>query len=441
MKINIARTSEERIVIIGGGFGGLKLARGLRKKHVQIVLIDQNNFHQFQPLFYQVATSGLEPNSILFPFRKLFQRSENIHFRMARVEQVLLQEKKILTSIGELDYDRLVIATGAGNNFFGNEAIEKYALPMKSIQESLRLRNLILERFEQALSVSGEERSVYLTIVIAGAGPTGVELAGTLAEMKRFILPKEYPELKFEEMRIWLVEGASRVLSAMGEKSSEKARDYLKKLGVEVFLNTRVNNYDGTIVSLSTGQQVPTRTLIWAAGIKGDSIKGIPESAMGHGNRIRVNVFNQVIGSDEVYAIGDIAIMEGDAEYKDGHPQLAQVAIQQGKWLSKNLKRALSGEEMKPFSYRNLGTMATIGRNKAVVELPRTKFYGFFAWLIWLGVHLRSILGVKNKFIVFMNWVWNYFTYNLSLRLIIKSPGTKVRETKRKEKTSLSQKT
>ena len=419
MGVHIAKSTDERIVIIGGGFGGLELARRLRKANYQVVVIDKNNYHQFQPLFYQVATSGLGPSSIIFPFRKNFQKVRNFHFRLAEVDAVDTKAKQVKTSIGDIDYDHLVIAAGAGNNFFGNEQIEKYAYPMKSIKESLKLRNKILERFEEALSVNPEERGAYLTVTIAGGGPTGVELAGTLAEMKRYILPKDYPELNFDEMRIVLVEGAKHLLSAMSEKSSEKAKQYLEKLGVEVKVDTRVNDFDGKIVQLSDETTIASKTLIWAAGIKGNFLKGLPDETLGRGNRILVDEFNQVKGLENVYAIGDVAMMVTEA-YPNGHPQLAQVAIQQGNLLSKNFKRKILGKSLSGFSYRNLGTMATIGRNKAVVELPKYKFYGFFAWTVWMLVHLRSILGVKNKFLVFLNWVWNYFTYNLSLRLIIK---------------------
>lgn len=420
MDVHIEESSKERIVIIGGGFGGLKIAKSLTNSNYQVVLIDRNNYHQFQPLFYQVATSGLEPSSIIFPFRKMFQKKRDVYFRMAEVNRIDTKSKVILTSIGGLRYDHLIIATGAGNNFFGNENIEKYALPMKSINESLRLRNIILERFEQSLSMNPNEIESCLTIVIAGAGPTGVELAGTLAEMKRNILPKDYPEIDFKLMKIIVVEGSPRVLSAMSEKTSEKAENYLKKLGVLVHTDTRVEDYNGETIDLVGGDKIQTKTLIWAAGVKANFMEGLPDDSKTFGNRIHVNEFNQVIGVDGVYAIGDVALMSGDTKNPKGHPQLAQVAIQQGKLLSKNFKNKSQGKPMKGFEYKNLGTMATIGRNKAVVELPKYKFYGFFAWMVWMLVHLRSILGVKNKFVVFLNWVWNYFTYNLSLRLIIK---------------------
>lgn len=420
MEIRIGKSQKKRIVIVGGGFGGLKIAEILSKSAYQIVLIDKNNFHQFQPLLYQVATSGLEPSSIIFPFRKIFQRRKNVHFRLAEVQKIDEEKNTLITSIGEIDYDYLIIATGAGNNFFGNVNIEKFAFPMKSINESLRLRNIILERFEESLSFPEALQAQFLTFVIAGAGPTGVELAGTLAEMKRFVLPKDYPELDFSKMKIIVVESAERVLNAMKKGSSEKAHFYLKQLGVELRLATLVKDYDGSVIQLSSGDEIHSKTLIWAAGIKGNFIEGIPDIAKGPGNRMKVDETNKVVGATNIFAIGDIAWMDSDVNYPNGHPQLAQAAIQQGKHLAENLKQILSNKSMKPFKYKNLGAMATIGRNKAVVELPGRNFSGFFAWLVWMLVHLRSILGVKNKWIVFMNWVWNYFTYNLSLRLIIK---------------------
>ena len=420
MEIRIGKNSKKRIVIIGGGFGGLKLAERLRKSNYQVVLIDKNNFHQFQPLFYQVATSGLESSSIIFPFRKIFQKRKNTHFRLTTVEEILPEENKLKTALGKIDYDYLVIASGAGNNFFGNANIEKHAIPMKSINESLRLRNIILERFENSLSMDVDSRKKHLTFAIAGAGPTGVELAGTLAEMKKYVLPKDYPELDLNLMKIILIEGGDRVLAAMDKKSSEKAHHYLKELGVEIRLVTLVEDFDGKTITLKGGEEIKSETLIWAAGIQGNRIAGLSDESRMPGNRIKVNEYNLVEGTSNIFAIGDVACMLGDAKYPKGHPQLAQVAIQQGKLLAENLIDKLAGKSMKPFKYKNLGSMATVGRNKAVVELPGRKFGGFFAWVVWMVVHLRSILGVKNRWIVFINWVWNYFTYNLSLRLIIK---------------------
>jgi NADH dehydrogenase len=420
MSFNIPTTSKKRIVIIGGGFGGLRLVEDLTNTDYQVVLIDKNNFHQFQPLFYQVATAGLEPSSISFPFRKVFQKAKNVHFRMAEVRKIDPELKHIETSIGELSYDYLVMATGAGNNFFGNKNIEEKSMPMKSISEALALRNSIFERMERALTSEDESRiERNLTIVVVGGGPTGVEVAGTLAEMKNYILPKDYPEIEFSKMKIYLIEGTSRVLNAMSDISSQKAAEYLKKLGVEVVLNTFVEDYDGSQVTLKSGEIIQANTLVWAAGIKGNTINGFPEDVYGPGGRMWVDTSCRLKNYPEVFIVGDVALMEGNTRYPKGHPQMAQVAIQQGKNVAKNLIRIQKNEPMKAFRYKNLGSMATVGRNKAVVELPGRKFQGFFAWLVWMVVHLRSILGVKNKFIIFLNWVWNYFTYNLSLRLII----------------------
>lgn len=420
MGIYISKKHNPRIVIIGGGFGGLQLAEKLAKLPYQVVLIDRYNFHQFQPLFYQVATSGLEPSSIIFPFRKIFQKKQRFHFRLTEVKSINEPEKKVLTESGELEYDYLVIASGAGNNFFGNNNIERFSYPMKSINEALKLRNILLQRFEESLAVEESQREALLTFVIAGAGPTGVELAGTLAEMRSKILPKDYPELNFEEMRIILVEGSDRVLNAMSANSSSKSLAYLKQLEVEVRLNTLVKDCTATTVILNDDSIVGSHTLIWAAGIQGNFVDGIDNDMKARGNRIKVDEFNCVKNSKSIYAIGDVAYMEADPNYPNGHPQLAQAAIQQAKNLATNFKLMAQHQPLISFRYKNLGSMATIGRNKAVVDLPNRQFAGFFAWLVWMLVHLRSILGIKNKWIVFMNWVWNYFTYNLSLRLIIK---------------------
>lgn len=425
MEIRIEKSPKKRIVIVGGGFGGLQLSQDLAKSNYQVVLIDRNNFWQFQPLFYQVATCGLESSSIVFPYRKIHQKSKNVHIRLTSVVQILPEENKIITQHGDVDYDHLVIATGAGNNYFGNENIERNAYPMKSLVQSLHLRNTILERFEQALSVNESEQESYLTFVIAGAGPTGTELAGALAEMKSDILPKDYPELDFSKMKIIVVEGGPRVLGAMHPDSSEKAHLYLKQLGVEVRLSTYVDDYDGSVVKIKDGDEIQCKTLIWSAGIKGNMIDGLTEAQVLPGNRLKVDHFNRVEGYDNVFAIGDIAAMISD-DYPRGHPQMAQPAIQQGKTLAKNFK-AGDVSAWKPFKYKNLGSMATVGRNKAVVELPKKRFGGFIAWFLWMFVHLRSIFGIKNKWIVFINWVWNYFTSNSSLRLIIRRREAKLK--------------
>ena len=419
MNANIPDSNKKRVVIIGGGFGGLKMAQIISKKIYQVVLIDRNNYHQFQPLFYQVATAGLEPSSIAFPFRKIFHDEKHFHFRLGEVSKINPIDNSIETTLGNIKYDYLIVSTGADTNFFGNQQIQENAMPMKSISEALALRNTIFQRLEDALNTQDElEKQKCLNIVIVGGGPTGVEVAGTLAEMRSFILPKDYPEIDFSKMKIVLLEGSPRVLNAMSDISCVKAKEYLLNLGVEVYNNTRVLNYDGEIVETKELGQIPSKTLIWSAGIIGNLIDGLPEETKLPGGRIAVNEFNQVVGLENVFALGDVACMQSE-EYPKGHPQMAQPAIQQGLNLAKNLNNLPRGKQMEPFKYNNLGSMATVGRNKAVVELPKYKFQGFFAWAVWMVVHLKSILGIRNKFLVFLNWVWNYLTYNLSLRLII----------------------
>jgi NADH dehydrogenase len=419
LNANIPQSNKPRVVIIGGGFGGLQLARSLSEKAFQIVLIDKNNFHQFQPLFYQVATAGLEPSSIAFPLRKVFSKKQGIHIRMAEVTSIEPDKNCIQTSIGEIQYDHLIIATGADSNYFGNKEIQENSLPMKSIQEALQLRNTLFQCFEETLlTTNDEERSMYLNFVVVGGGPTGVEVAGTLAEMKRFILPKDFPEIDFSSMRIILLEGSPRVLNAMSEVSSKKAKEYLTKMGVEVQCDNVVTSYDGSIATLKNESSIATKTLIWAAGVKGNLIGGLSEKSYLSSGRFVVDEYNRIINCSNIYAIGDVACMQNEL-YPKGHPQMAQPAIQQGKTLAKNLLLQQQGKDMNAFKYKDLGSMATVGRNKAVVELPNAKFQGFFAWILWLVVHLKSILGVRNKFLVLLNWIWNYVTYNLSLRLII----------------------
>lgn len=420
MKINLPESDQPRVVIVGGGFAGLTLARKLARENFQVVLLDKNNYHQFQPLFYQVAMAGLEPSSIVFPFRKLFQKQKNVFIRVTKVDRIDPAQKMLFTKLGMVNYDYLVLAIGADTNFFGNEMIAQHAIPMKSVSEALFLRNQILADYERALSITDyEERQGYIDIVIVGGGPTGVEVAGALAEMKKYILPKDYPELPIKEIDIHLVQGAPKLLMGMSEKASQKALDFLQQLDVNVKLNTRVTAYDGLYVDMADGTRMPCRKVIWAAGIKGNPLDGIPEACFTYGRRLQVNAFNQVEGMDSVYAIGDISYMETEA-YPKGHPQVAQVAIQQGKLLSDNLQRLQKNQALKAFRYKDLGSMATIGRNRAVADLPTFKSQGAFAWFIWLLVHLYALVGVKNKLFVFLNWVWNYFTYDQSLRLIIK---------------------
>lgn len=420
MKINIPESNQKRIVIVGGGFAGLTLAQKLEKSNYQIVLLDKNNYHQFQPLFYQVAMAGLEPSSIVFPFRKAFQNSKNVFIRVTEVTRINRSKKCLETPLGICNYDYLILAIGADTNFFGNEQVARLSIPMKSVSEALYLRNRVLIDLEKALSTTDyDTRQGLIDIVIVGGGPTGVEVAGALAEMKKYILPKDYPELPCDEIDIYLIQGGNRLLPGMSEDASAKAYHFLESLGVEIRLNTRVVDFDGEYAYMKDGTQIRTNKLIWAAGITGNRVGGLPEESITWGKRLAVNRFNQVAGVEDIYAIGDIAYMEEEA-YPKGHPQVAQVAMQQAKLLAKNLKGLHKGKNMQPFSYKDLGSMATIGRNRAVVDLPRFKFQGAFAWMVWLFVHLFQILGVKNKVFIFLNWVWNYITYDQSLRLIIR---------------------
>lgn len=420
MQPNIPDSELPRLVIVGGGFAGLKLASKLKKYPFQVVLLDKSNFHQFQPLYYQVATAGLEPSAIAFPFRKIFQKHPNFHFRETLVKKIDTEEQVVECSIGNIHYDYLVLANGADTNFYRIESIQQGALPMKTVSEALRIRNMILENFEYALvSDNPKEQEKNLDIVIVGGGPTGVELAGALSDLRNDVLPKDYPEINFKEMNIILVESGSRVLAGMTEKSSRNATKYLKKLGVDLRLNQSVKEFRDNMVVLSDGSTIHSKTLIWAAGVIVKKIEGLPDASYGHGNRLLVDQYNRVQGVGHVFAIGDAALMI-DAEYPKGHPQMAQPAIQQAKLLAYNIERMRKGQSLKPFKYHDKGSMATIGRNLAVVDLPFISFGGTLAWLTWMMVHLMSIVGVKNRLLIFINWVWAYFTKDQSLRLIIR---------------------
>ncbi len=418
-----------KLIILGAGFGGLRLARKLSNKPgFEITIIDRFNYHQFQPLFYQVATAGLDASNISFPIRKVFQKAKNIHIRLAEIKTISTVNKKVITNIGEFEYDALVIAMGADTNFFGNAIMEKNAFPMKSTVEALQLRNRLLGNFEAAL-VAKDRNDInmlnrYMNIVIVGAGPTGVELSGAIADMKRYQLPKDYPELDFSQMKIFLLEGTGKTLAAMSEKSSADSRRYLEKMGVIVKTNTILKEYDGVKAVLQNGETIDSSVVIWAAGIRGNVPPGIDQHLIAKGNRIQVDRQCRVNGTDNVFAIGDIAYME-EPSWPHGHPQLAPVAMQQADLLAKNLRRIemKSGQQhFIDFTYNDKGTMATVGRNLAVVDIPKPKFHfkGFFAWMIWMSLHLFLILGVKNRFFVFSNWLYNYFTYDQNLRLIFK---------------------
>lgn len=421
MSFNIPKSDKKRVVIVGGGFGGLKFANKLRNSDFQIVLIDKNNYHQFPPLIYQIASSGIEPSSISFPFRKIFQRRKDFYFRMAEVRSIFPEHKIVQTSIGKISYDYLVLAAGTTTNFFGNKTIEERAMPMKNVSEAMGLQNALLDNFERALTCATEqERQELLNIVIVGGGATGVEIAGALSEMKNFVVPKDYPDLPNSLVNIYLIEAGGALLPSMSRESSESVEKFLRGMGVNVLLNKMVTEYKDNKVYLKDGSTIATRTFIWVSGVTATPIDNMPANVIGRGNRIVVDEYNRVDGIEGVFCIGDQSIMpKGDLAWEGGHPQLAQVAIQQGALLAENIKRLEQGKELKPFRYRNLGTMATVGRNRAVAEFSSIKMAGFIAWVMWLVVHLRSILGVRNKIIVFYNWMINYFTYGQSLRLIL----------------------
>ena len=421
MSINIPQSPLPRVVIAGGGFGGLKLAQELDSRHFQVILIDHHNYHQFPPLIYQVASSGLEPSSIAFPFRSALRKKKGFVFRLAEVQGVAPERNLLLTSVGEVKYDYLVLACGGTTNFFGNDQIARHSLPMKTLYESMNLRNVLLQNIEKALVSDDEERrNALLTVAIVGGGPSGVEIAGALAEMKRYVLPKDYPYLDSSLFRIHLLDASPRLLQAMSERSSETAARGLREMGVEIHTGTMVSDYDGKTLRLSDGSEMKTRTVIWVSGIVANAVEGIQAEALGRGRRILVDEHNEVKGLTNVFAIGDQCLMTADPNYPNGHPQLAQVAIQQARLLARNLRARQEGKPLSPFHYKDLGSMATIGRNRAVAEIRGAKWGGFTAWMLWLVVHLRSILSVRNKVIVLLNWIWNYVTYDRSLRLILK---------------------
>ncbi len=419
MGMNIPEISLPRIVIIGGGFAGLSLARTLSGNRFQVVLLDKHNYHTFQPLLYQVATAGLEPDAIAFPLRKIFKKHNNFFFRMTEVQSVDSAKNTINTSIGDITFDHLIIATGSKTNYFGIEGMQEQSMAMKTIPEALNLRSLILQNFEKALLTDelAKQQSL-MSFVIIGAGPTGVELAGALGELKTHVLAKDYPDLDLRKMQIHLIEAAPRVLAPMDPVSSAKANQYLKDLDVNIWLDTAVKDVQGNKVYTNKDKVFVTDNIIWTAGVVGAAIEGL-EDTLTRPNRIEVNEFNQVKGHSNIYALGDVAQMNTPKTPK-GHPMLAQVAIQQGTLLAKNLTNSLQGKPMKPFKYNDLGSMATIGRNRAVVELPKFKFQGLFAWYVWMFVHLVSLVGFRNRVIVLINWIWNYVNYDRGIRLIIR---------------------
>ena len=417
--MNIPDINLKRIVIIGGGFGGLRLAKKISTKDYQVVLLDKHNYHTFQPLLYQVATAGLEPDSIAHAIRQIFAKKENFFFRIAEVEKVDVSTQMIHSDIGAIHYDYLIIATGSETNYYGNQNIQKNAMPMKTIPEALDLRSLILQNLEFALLTNDlDERYRLMNYVIVGGGPTGVELAGAMGELKKHVLPHDYPDLDIRRMNAHLIQATDRLLPTMSQRASEKAKKYLEDLGVQVWFDTMVTDYDGKIITTDK-KPFSATTLIWTAGVKGALLPGIGNEENIKGGRFLVNEFNQIKGYENIYAIGDVALMITEKS-PQGDPMVAQVAIQQGKLLAANLNNLNIAKPMKPFRYKDKGSMATIGRDKAVVDLPGWKFAGWFAWFVWMFVHLVSLVGFRNKVIALMNWVIQYFQYNKSVRLIIR---------------------
>ena len=412
---------KKKIIVIGGGFAGIQFIKKIDDTLFDVLLIDKINHHQFQPLFYQVATSQLEPASISFPLRNVFKSKKNLQIRLAEVHSIDSVNNKIETTIGEFFYDYLVIAIGCTTNFFGNDEIRSHAFTLKTTYDAINIRNHILQTFEDIISAEASDREGLLNLTIVGAGPTGVELAGAFAEIKNNILPKDYPDIDFTHFKISLIEGSKDTLNSMSISAKRTSKKYLQKMGVNIITETFVKRYDGNLLELSNGNIIKSKTVIWAAGVIGNTIKGLPNNIQAVGNRIEVNRTNLVEGTKNIFAIGDIALMK-TSKYPNGHPQVANVAINQAKNLAFNLNKAKTNE----FEYKDLGSMATIGRNKAVVDLPHFKFKGYFAWLVWMFLHLMLILSVRNKLIIFINWVWAYLTKDTSLRLILKQTKIKM---------------
>ena len=417
---NVPETDKKKIVILGGGFAGLKLARKLMGTGYQVVLLDKNNYHQFQPLFYQVATAGLEASAISFPLRKIFHNTPNVTFRMAEALHVDQDKNRLFTNVGYIDYDYLVLALGAETNYFGMRSIMRNSTPMKSVSEALYIRNKIISNYERAINIADVNvRKPMMNVVIVGGGPTGVELAGAMASLRNNVLPKDYPQLNFKNMKVVLAEAGPALLPGMSKKASQKAHEYLQSLGVDVLLHAIVEDYDGKTIQIKGHDDIQTQTLLWAAGVKPLQFSGISEEQTAANGRLKVDAFNKLEGTRDIYAIGDLCLQTSE-DYPKGHPQVAQVALQQGTNLANNFKSMLKNRPLKEFKYKDLGSMATIGRKLAVVDLPFIQFQGFLAWIVWLFVHLMAILGVKNKIFVFLDWAWNYFTFDPSLRLLIR---------------------
>jgi NADH:ubiquinone reductase (H+-translocating) len=426
--IRIPESQKERIIIVGGGFAGLEFAKRIDKKKYQVVLLDKNNYYQFQPLFYQVASAGLEPSSISYPHRKIFRNTTCFHFRMCKVEEVNPEKKILVTNIGTIPYGKLVIATGCDTNYFGNDKLRETTYPLKSVSESLLLRNRILLSLEEALSACNEQQlRETLTFVIVGGGATGVELAGALADMRKSILPKEYPEIDFNKMEIHLVDASPRLLSSMSENASSKAAQTLLKRGIIIHQDIAVKSYERPVVEFSDGNKLTSRNVFWVAGVKPNALKGLGDEAYDKRGRIIVDNFNRVHGYTDIFSVGDTALLISDASPK-GHPQVAQVALQMAKNLAVNLNKIDDQKDYIPFIYHDRGSLATIGRNAAVADLGKFRFSGRVAWWLWLWVHILSIIGMRNKLAVFIDWVWSYLNYDVSLRLLIKPKENKMYE-------------
>jgi NADH dehydrogenase len=409
-----------KVVIIGGGFGGIELAKKLKEKEVHVLMLDRHNYHTFQPLLYQVASGGLEADSIAFPLRKIFKNQYNFLFRNTEVTTINPEQKVIDTTIGNIAYDYLVIATGSDTNYFGSKELQHYTMPMKTIPEALNLRSMILQNLEEALiETDPQKREALLNFVIVGGGPTGVELSGAVAELKKHVLANDYPELDISSINIYLIEGSPVVLGPMSERSQHDAKRFLEEMGVSVINNARVLNYDGETLSVSTGQKIRSKNVIWSAGVAGQVIPGLAQESVGRGNRIIVDEVNRVQGYADIFAVGDVALMSTE-DYPNGHPGVAPVAQQQGKHLAKNLLHIINKEKTEPFKYFDKGSMATVGRNRAVVDIGKIHFHGIFAWFIWMFVHLMSLAGFRNKAVTFVNWIWSYFSYDRGTRLIIR---------------------
>ena len=409
-----------KVVIIGGGFGGIQLAKNLKHKEVEVIMLDRHNYHTFQPLLYQVATGGLEADSIGFPLRKIFKGQNNFTFRVTEVKQIDPERNLVHSSIGEIHYDYLVIATGSDTNYFGQKEIEHYSMPMKTIPEALNLRSMILQNLEEALvETDALKKSALLNFVVVGGGPTGVELSGALAELKNHVLSKDYPEIINDAIKVYLIEGSKELIGAMSDQASAKAKLFLQKLGVEVLTDERVESYNGQTIRLAKGMEIPTKNVLWSAGVKGATPAGLPEDSLTRGNRYSVDNFNRIQGQENIFAIGDVAAFITEKN-PNGLPGIAPVAMQQGKHLAKNIIHFIRGETPEPFIYKDQGSMATVGRNLAVVDLGKIRSQGTFAWLVWMLVHLISLVGFRNKAVTFVNWVWSYFSFDRGTGLIIR---------------------